>query len=87
MVYSGVSVFDGSPVALKFYKPGGDYETALQRERTVLDRFSDQVVLTLVLLTFKNSTIILNFENLKNVGELVNISNCDEFSVDENCDK
>ena len=41
MVYSGVSVFDGSPVALKFYKPGPDYEGALQRERFVMDRFSD----------------------------------------------
>ena len=41
MVYSGVSVFDGSPVALKFYKQGTDYEAALRRERFVLDRFSD----------------------------------------------
>ena len=41
VVYSGVSVFDGSPVALKFYKPGPDYEGALQRERFVMDRFSD----------------------------------------------
>ena len=41
VVYSGVSVFDGSPVALKFYRQGPFYEGALQRERFVLDRFSD----------------------------------------------
>ena len=41
VVYSGVSVFDGSPVALKFYKPGPDYEGAVERERFVLDRFTD----------------------------------------------
>ena len=40
VVYSGVSVFDGSPVALKFFKRGSQYEGALQRERYVLERLS-----------------------------------------------
>ena len=40
MVYSGVSVFDGSPVALKFFKRGSEYDSALRRERYVLERLS-----------------------------------------------
>lgn len=40
VVYSGVSVFDGSPVALKFFKRGSEYDSALRRERYVLERLS-----------------------------------------------
>ena len=39
-VYSAVSVYDGSPVALKFYRRGAEFEGAAQRERFVLSSFN-----------------------------------------------
>ena len=41
IVYSASNIQDGSMVALKFFRPGRTYEGAFQRERYILDRFSE----------------------------------------------
>ena len=83
-------MFDGSPVALKFYKPGPDYEGALQRERFVMDRFSDpqhNIVTCLAYINYRGLHCLvmeLLHLNIRQVSRHMTRQNCRRYGNTDN---